>query len=89
MANAAEKAPGRGGGRRILVIEDEFQLRRLVARLFTLEGFAHATAGHADRRSGIAPAVRTALGKLNQAFESAGADCIARSNDLQRVMGVR
>lgn len=32
---------------------------------------------------------RTALGKLNQAFEAAGTDCIARSNDLQRVMGAR
>lgn len=46
MANVPEKAPGRGGGRRILVIEDEFQLRRLVARLFTLEGFAVVQAEH-------------------------------------------
>ena len=32
---------------------------------------------------------RTALGKLNQAFDAAGTDCIARSTDLQRVMGAR
>jgi hypothetical protein len=32
---------------------------------------------------------RTALGKLNQAFEAAGSDCINRSTDLQRVMGAR
>lgn len=32
---------------------------------------------------------RTALGKLNQAFDAAGGDCISRSNDLQRVMGAR
>jgi uncharacterized protein YukE len=32
---------------------------------------------------------RNALGKLNQAFDAAGGDCIARSNDLQRVMGAR
>jgi len=32
---------------------------------------------------------RTALGKLNQAFDAAGSDCIARSTDLQRVMGAR
>ncbi|MEQ1699494.1 MAG: WXG100 family type VII secretion target [Ilumatobacteraceae bacterium] len=32
---------------------------------------------------------RTALGKLNQAFEAAGNDCINRSTDLQRVMGTR
>ena len=32
---------------------------------------------------------RAALGKLNQAFDAAGGDCIARSNDLMRVMGVR
>jgi len=32
---------------------------------------------------------RNALGKLNQAFDAAGGDCIARSTDLQRVMGAR
>ena len=32
---------------------------------------------------------RTALGKLNQAFDAAGGDCIARSTVLQRVMGAR
>lgn len=32
---------------------------------------------------------RTALNKLNQAFDAAGTDCIARSTDLQRVMGAR
>lgn len=32
---------------------------------------------------------RNALNKLNQAFDAAGGDCIARSSDLQRVMGVR
>lgn len=32
---------------------------------------------------------RNALGKLTQAFDAAGADCIARSADLQRVMGAR
>lgn len=32
---------------------------------------------------------RSALGKLNQAFDAAGGDCIARSNDLMRVMGAR
>lgn len=32
---------------------------------------------------------RSALGKLNQAFDAAGSDCISRSNDLQRVMGAR
>lgn len=32
---------------------------------------------------------RTALGKLNQAFDAAGNDCISRSTELQRVMGAR
>jgi hypothetical protein len=32
---------------------------------------------------------RTALQRLNQAFDAAGRDCIARSADLERVMGVR
>ena len=32
---------------------------------------------------------RTALGKLNQAFEAAGNGCITRSTDLQQVMGAR
>lgn len=30
---------------------------------------------------------RTALGRLNQAFHAAGADCLARSQELTRVMG--
>lgn len=30
---------------------------------------------------------RTALVRLGQAFDAAGADCIARSAELQRVMG--
>jgi uncharacterized protein YukE len=32
---------------------------------------------------------RTALTRLNEAFEAAGKDCINRSDDLQRVMGAR
>jgi len=32
---------------------------------------------------------RTALARLNQAFDAAGGDCIARSSDLMRVMGAR
>jgi len=32
---------------------------------------------------------RTALGRLNQAFDGAGRDCIARAEDLRRVMGTR
>jgi hypothetical protein len=32
---------------------------------------------------------KTALTKLNTAFEAAGADCIRRSADLQVVMGAR
>lgn len=30
---------------------------------------------------------RSALSKLNQAFEAAGADCSARAQELRRVMG--
>lgn len=32
---------------------------------------------------------KSALGRLNQAFDAAGQDCINRSADLQRVMGTR
>jgi uncharacterized protein YukE len=32
---------------------------------------------------------RSALNRLNEAFEVAGGDCINRSADLQRVMGAR
>ncbi len=32
---------------------------------------------------------RTALSRLGQAFEAAGQDCVARSVELQRVMGAR
>ena len=32
---------------------------------------------------------KSALNRLNEAFETAGTDCINRSSDLQRVMGAR
>lgn len=32
---------------------------------------------------------RTALQRLGQAFDAAGTDCVARSAELQRVMGAR
>ncbi len=32
---------------------------------------------------------RTALNRLNQAFEAAGNDCVNRATELQRVMGAR
>ena len=32
---------------------------------------------------------KSALNRLNEAFEVAGTDCINRSADLQRVMGAR
>lgn len=32
---------------------------------------------------------RTALARLNEAFDAAGTDCITRSTELQRVMGAR
>ena len=32
---------------------------------------------------------RSALNRLNQAFEAAGQDCVLRSQDLRRVMGAR
>ncbi|MEO5723194.1 MAG: hypothetical protein ABIQ39_09910 [Ilumatobacteraceae bacterium] len=32
---------------------------------------------------------RNTLNRLNEAFERAGADCVHRSADLQRVMGIR
>ena len=32
---------------------------------------------------------RVALNRLNEAFESAGQDCVNRAGDLQRVMGAR
>ncbi len=32
---------------------------------------------------------KSALNRLNEAFEMAGTDCINRSTDLQRVMGAR
>jgi hypothetical protein len=32
---------------------------------------------------------RGALGRLSEAFDAAGNDCVARSQDLERVMGAR
>lgn len=39
---------GRGDGRTVLVVEDEFQLRRLIARLLTMEGFRVLQAEHGE-----------------------------------------
>jgi uncharacterized protein YukE len=32
---------------------------------------------------------KTALNRLNEAFDAAGQDCIARADELRRVMGAR
>ena len=74
--------------------------RTLKQQITTIEGVVSAVSSMLSGTTWVGPArdrfeqdwntsFRTALGKLNQAFDAAGGDCIARSNDLMRVMGSR
>ncbi len=74
--------------------------RALKQQITSIEGVMSAVTSALGGTTWVGPArdqfendwntsFRTALGKLNQAFEAAGGDCIARSSDLQRVMGPR
>lgn len=74
--------------------------RTLQQQITTIEGVMHTVSSMMSGTTWMGPArdrfeqdwngsFRTALGKLNQAFDAAGRDCIARSTDLMRVMGVR
>ena len=74
--------------------------RSLKQQITSIEGVMSAVTSALSGTTWVGPAreqfegdwntsFRTALGKLNQAFDAAGSDCIARSTDLQRVMGSR
>ena len=74
--------------------------RSLKQQITTVEGVMSAVSSALGGTTWLGPArdqfendwntsFRTALSKLNQAFDAAGSDCIARSTDLQRVMGAR
>ena len=74
--------------------------RSLKQQITSIEGVMNAVTSALGGTTWVGPArdqfendwntsFRTALGKLNQAFDAAGSDCIARSSDLQRVMGPR
>ena len=74
--------------------------RSLKQQITTIEGVMSAVSSALGGTTWLGPArdqfesdwntsFRTALSKLNQAFDAAGSDCIARSTDLQRVMGAR
>lgn len=74
--------------------------RSLKQQITSIEGVMSAVSSALSGTTWVGPArdqfendwntsFRTALGKLNQAFDAAGSDCIARSTDLQRVMGAR
>lgn len=74
--------------------------RSLKQQITSIEGVMSAVTSALGGTTWVGPArdqfesdwntsFRTALNKLNQAFDSAGSDCIARSSDLQRVMGAR
>ncbi len=74
--------------------------RSLRQQITSIEGVISAVSSALGGTTWVGPArdqfendwnttFRNALGKLNQAFDAAGGDCIARSNDLQRVMGAR
>ncbi len=74
--------------------------RSLRQQITSIEGVISAVSSALGGTTWVGPArdqfendwnttFRNALGKLNQAFDAAGGDCIARSTDLQRVMGAR
>jgi len=74
--------------------------RSLKQQIQSIEGVMSAVTSALNGTTWVGPArdqfeqawntsFRSALGKLNQAFDAAGSDCIARSADLQRVMGAR
>jgi hypothetical protein len=74
--------------------------RSLKQQITSIEGVVSAVSSALGGTTWVGPArdqfesdwnttFRNALNKLNQAFDAAGGDCIARSNDLQRVMGAR
>jgi hypothetical protein len=74
--------------------------RSLQHQMATIDGVVSAVSGALHGTTWVGPArdqfehdwnssFRTALQRLNQAFDAAGRDCIARSADLQRVMGNR
>ena len=74
--------------------------RSLKQQITSIEGVMSAVTSALGGTTWVGPArdqfesvrnasFRTALNKLNQACDSAGSDCIARSSDLQRVMGAR
>jgi uncharacterized protein YukE len=74
--------------------------RSLKQQITSIEGVVSAVSSALGGTTWVGPAreqfeqdwnttFRNALNKLNQAFDAAGGDCIARSNDLQRVMGTR
>jgi uncharacterized protein YukE len=72
--------------------------RTLKQQINTIEGVMSTVSSMLSGTNWVGPArdrfeqdwnstFRTALGRLNQAFDAAGSDCIARSSDLMRVMG--
>jgi len=74
--------------------------RSLQHQMATIDGVISAVSSALHGTTWVGPArdqfehdwnnsFRTALQRLNQAFDAAGRDCIARSADLQRVMGTR
>jgi hypothetical protein len=74
--------------------------RSLKQQITSIEGVVSAVSAALGGTTWVGPArdqfeqdwnttFRNALSKLNQAFDAAGSDCIARSTDLQRVMGAR
>jgi len=74
--------------------------RTLKQQINTIEGVVSTVSSMLSGTTWVGPArdrfeqdwntsFRAALGKLNQAFDAAGGECIARSNDLMRVMGSR
>jgi uncharacterized protein YukE len=72
--------------------------RSLQQQVATIDGVLRAVTAALDGTTWVGPArqrfeqdwhstFRAALGRLNEAFQAAGADCVRRSAELARVMG--
>jgi uncharacterized protein YukE len=68
------------------------QIDTIAQLVSTVDSVLHATTWQGPARERFVEdwngSFKQVLGKLNEAFAVAGRDCIARSDELRRVMGV-
>ena len=68
------------------------QIDAITQVMSTVDGVLHGTTWQGPARERFVEewngAFKQALGKLNEAFGAAGRDCVARADELRRIMGV-